>query len=111
MEESILTSIKKLLNISVDDKSFDSDITMHINTVFTILNDLGVGSEHCFHIEDKSSKWSDFLSDDTDLESIKSYIYLKVKMMFDPPANSSIIENYNKIINELEWRINSRVDY
>lgn len=111
MEESILTSIKKLLNISVNDKSFDTDIIININTVFTILNQLGVGPKNGFSIKDNSSVWSDYLEDDLNLDSVKTYIYLKVKLLFDPPTNSSITENYNKLISELEWRINSQVDY
>ena len=111
MEESILTSIKKLLNISVDDKSFDQDVLIHINSVFMILNQLGVGTDYTFSIKDGTSKWIDFLGDSKDLESVKTYIYLKVKMAFDPPANSSIIEAYNQLIREYEWRLNSQVDY
>lgn len=111
MEESILTSIKKLLNISVNDNSFDTDIIININTVFAILNQLGVGPKNGFSIKDNSSVWSDYLEDDLNLDSVKTYIYLKVKMLFDPPTNSSITENYNKLISELEWRINSQVDY
>lgn len=111
MEESILTSIKKLLNISVDDKSFDQDVLIHINSVFMILNQMGVGTDNTFSITDGTSKWTDFLGDNKDLESVKTYIYLKVKMVFDPPANSSITEAYNRLINEYEWRLNSRSDY
>lgn len=111
MEESILTSIKKLLNISVNDKSFDTDIIININTVFTILNQLGIGPKNGFSIKDNSSVWSDYLDNDFNLDSVKTYIYLKVKLIFDPPTNSSITENYNKLISELEWRINSQVDY
>lgn len=111
MEESILSSIKKLLNISVDDKSFDQDITMHINSVFMILHQMGVGPLETFSIKDGTSKWIDFLGENKDLESVKTYIYLKVKMVFDPPVNSSIIDSYNQLIREYEWRLNSEVDY
>lgn len=111
MEESILTSIKKLLNISVDDKSFDQDVLIHINSVFMILNQMGVGTKETFSIKDGKTKWTDFLENNKDLESVKTYIYLKVKMVFDPPANSSIIEAYNQLIKEYEWRLNSRADY
>lgn len=112
MEESILVSIKKLLNISSDDTSFDTDIIIHINTVFMVLRQLGVGPEfENFSISDDKAKWSDFLEERTDLDSVKTYIYLKVKMVFDPPINSSIIDAYNKLIDEYEWRLNSQVDY
>ena len=112
MEESILISIKKMLGISSEDESFDVDIIIHINSVFMILRQMGVGPLiDDFTITDNTAKWSDYLEDKTDLESVKTYVYLKVKMIFDPPINSSIIEAYNKLINELEWRLNNQVDY
>lgn len=110
MEESILIDIKKLLNISIDDKSFDQDILIHINSTFTILNQLGVGKND-FIVKDGTIKWSDFLIDNKDLSLVRSYVYLKVKMMFDPPVNSSILQSYNSLISEYEWRLNSQVDY
>lgn len=110
MEESILTSIKKLLNLSEEYTPFDTDIIMHINTVFNILNQLGIGPEG-FRIEDDIATWSSFLKDDvSELESVKTYIYLKVKLMFDPPLNSSILESIKQLIAELEWRINVYVE-
>lgn len=110
MEESILTSIKKLLNLSEEYTPFDTDIIMHINTVFNILNQLGIGPEG-FRIEDDIATWSSFLKDDvSELESVKTYIYLKVKLMFDPPLNSSILESTKQLIAELEWRINVYVE-
>lgn len=108
--DSILTSIKKLLGIAEEDTSFDQDIIMHINTVFTILAQLGVGPAKGFYIEDDSAIWDDFVSDDPRLNSIKTYIYMKVRMMFDPPATSSVADAMNKIISELEWRLNVTVD-
>lgn len=112
MEESILTSIKKMLGISSEDESFDTDIIIHINSVFMILRQMGVGPLlGDFTITNDTAIWSDYLEDKTDLESVKTYIYLKVKMVFDPPVNSSIIEAYNNLIHEYEWRLNSQVDY
>lgn len=108
--DSILTSIKKLLGIAEEDTSFDQDIIMHINTVFTILTQLGVGPSGGFYIEDDSAIWDDFVSDDPRLNSIKTYIYMKVRMMFDPPTMSSVAEAMNKNISELEWRLNATVD-
>lgn len=105
--ESILTSIKKLLGIAEDDTSFDPDIIMHINSVFMILRQLGVGPEEGFRIEGKDATWSDFTEDITLIESIKTYIFMKVKLIFDPPSNSSVIEATNRIITELEWRLNA----
>lgn len=112
MEESILTSIKKMLGISSEDESFDTDIIIHINSVFMILRQMGVGPLlGDFTITNDTAIWSDYLEDKTDLESVKTYIYLKVKMVFDPPVNSSIIEAYNNLIHEYEWRLNSQIDY
>lgn len=111
MEESILISIKKLLGISDDYTQFDEDIIMHINTVFLNLNQLGVGPEEGFSIEDDSAEWSEFIGDsNTQLQAVKSYIYLKVKLLFDPPLSSSVIESMNRMIAELEFRLNVAVD-
>ena len=103
--DSILTSIKKLLGIEEECKDFDSDIIMHINSVFMILTQMGVGPKEGFSIHDKTTTWNDFLKDDQNLEGIKSYIHLKVKLIFDPPLSSAVIEVINKTINELEWRL------
>ena len=105
--ESILTSIKKLLGITEEDTNFDADIIMHINTVFMILNQLGVGPEKCFTIEDDVATWSDFIPRGSDIEMIKSYMFMKVKLMFDPPASSTVMQSMNQAISELEWRLNT----
>lgn len=110
MDSSILTSIKKLLGIAEEDASFDQDIIMHINTVFAILAQLGVGPENGFSIEDDGTIWSDYLGNATNLELVKSYIYMKVRSMFDPPTSSILADAMNKNISELEWRINTTVD-
>lgn len=106
MDESILVSIKKLLGIGRDYENFDSDILMHINSVFMVLSQLGVGPEKGFRIEDKSDVWSDYISDEDNLDAVKSYIHLKVKLLFDPPLNSAVLEAMKQTINELEWRLN-----
>lgn len=108
--ESILISIKKLLGIAEEYEHFDSDIIMHINSVFSILNQLGVGPSEGFSIKDKSATWKDFLSDSQKLESVKSYMYLKVRLLFDPPLSSGVMESMNRMINEFEWRLNVEVD-
>jgi len=110
MNESILTSIKKILGIEEDYEQFDQDIIMHINTVFMILNQLGVGPDSCFTVNDKEATWSDFTSDATNVEAIKTYMGLKVRLIFDPPTSSSVIDATNRIISELEWRLNVQVD-
>lgn len=104
--DSILTSVKKMLGITEECKDFDPDIIMHINTVLMILTQLGVGPEEGFFIEDDSSYWDDFVKDLTKLEAIKTYVYMKVRLMFDPPTSSSAMEATNRIVDELEWRLN-----
>lgn len=104
--ESILTSIKKLLGITEDYEHFDPDIIMHINSVFMILTQLGVGPSEGFVIEDELAKWTDFTEDTTKIEAVKTYIYLKVKLLFDPPSSGVVTESINRTIGELEWRLN-----
>lgn len=108
--ESILTSIKKLLGITEDETHFDQDIIMHINSVFSILTQMGVGPANGFAISDSKSIWSDFIEDDTRLELVKSYVHMKVRLLFDPPASSTILQSINSLISELEWRISVTVD-
>lgn len=110
MDESILTSIKKMLGIADEYTTFDMDIIMHINAVFAILTQLGVGPAEGFSIEDKSALWSDFLSSSTSLNTVMTYVYLKVRLIFDPPTSSAVIDSMNRMISELEWRINVTVD-
>ena len=108
--DSILTSIKKLLGIEEEYTQFDSDIIMHINTVFLNLTQLGVGPAEGFLIEDDSTTWYDFIGDSNQLQAVKTYVYLKVKLLFDPPLSSSVTESIDRIISELEWRLNVAVD-
>lgn len=108
--ESILDSIKKLLGIQKEYTHFDSDLIMHINTVLSILTQLGIGPVNGFSIIDDTAKWKDFVDEDPRLESVKSFIYLKVKLLFDPPMNSSVIESMNRMISELEWRLTVMAD-
>lgn len=108
--ESILTSIKKLLGMTEDYTAYDDQIIIHVNSVFMILTQLGVGPEDGFAIKDKEAAWNDFVSDETKLELVKSYVYLKVKLLFDPPSNSSVIESINRQINEFEWRLNVKAE-
>ena len=110
MYESILTSIKKLLGIPEDYEHYDADIIMHINSVFMILNQLGVGPSNGFSITDKNAVWSNFISDNNNLEAVKSYVYMKVRLLFDPPLSSAVMECMNRMIGELEWRLNSEAE-
>lgn len=104
--ESILTSIKKLLGPTEEDTSFDVDITIHINTAFSRLRQLGVGPAEGFRIIDKKDEWGDFIGDSETLENVKTYIYLKTKLVFDPPSNSAVLESMKQQIAELEWLLN-----
>ena len=108
--DSILTSIKKLLGITEEYDHFDPDIIMHINTALSTLTQLGVGPSEGFMIEDKTATWSDFISDKKEVISVKTYVYLKVKKVFDPPLSSIVMEAMNENIKELEWRLNVSVD-
>ena len=106
--ESILTSIKLLLGMPEDYDAYDAHVIMHINSVFTILRQLGVGPESGFRIEDKTSTWSDFIDETNDLtyESVKTYIYAKVRLIFDPPTSSSHIKVLEEVVKEFEFRLN-----
>lgn len=105
--ESILTSTKRLLGIVEEDENFDVEIMMHINGVFMTLTQLGVGPSKGFSIKDKSTTWTEFVNEDHQLySSLPSYMYAKVRLIFDPPLSSAVIESLNRIISEFEWRLN-----
>lgn len=110
MIESILDSVKKIIGIDRRYDAFDEDLIMHINAVFMILRQMGVGPQNGFAIEDSSAVWSDYISDLALLQSVRTYIGLKVRMMFDPPTSSTLAEAINRNIAELEWRLNVQVD-
>ena len=104
--ESILTSIKKLLGPTEEYDHFDPDIIMHINSVLSNLTMLDVGPAEGFAIQDDSETWEDFIGDDPRLNHVKSYIYLRVRLVFDPPSSSAVIEAMKKEIDKLEWLLN-----
>lgn len=111
MEESILNTIKAMLGPDDSYDVFDTEIIIHINTALSILTQLGVGPKKGFRITGPDETWDDFISDGSvDLEGIKSYIYMKVKMIFDPPANSFVMKAMEDSCKELEWRLNVTVD-
>ena len=103
--ESILTSIKKLLGIDATYTHFDADLIMHINSVFSILTQLGVGPANGFSIRGKDETWTSFIDDENKFALVKSYMQLKVKLLFDPPLSSAVIESVNRQISEFEWRL------
>ena len=113
MNDSILTSIKKLLGITEEYTHFDADIMMCINSVFINLTQLGIGPSNGFKIENSGNTWDEYIDDsnsDILLSAVKTYIYLKVKLIFDPPLNSSVMESIKQQISELEWRLNMQVE-
>ena len=107
---SILNTIKKLLGPTEVYDHLDTDMIVHINSAFSSLTQLGVGPQDGFFIKDETDLWTDFIQDDKRLEFVKTYIYLKVKLVFDPPLSSSVLDAMNRQINELEWRLNVAVD-
>lgn len=108
VEDSILGSIRKLIG---SDSYFDPDLIIHINTVFGILNQIGVGPEDGYAITDENDVWSDYIGDSKILNMVKSYMYFRVKVMFDSASDSSyLIDTYRKAADELEWRLNIEVD-
>lgn len=106
MTDSILTSTKKVLGIADDYVVFDPDIIMHINTVFTTLNQLGLGPDIGFSIEDDTATWDAFLDGNLNYNSVKTYVYLRVRLLFDPPTTSYLITSMKEQVQELEWRLN-----
>lgn len=102
--ESILTSIKKLLGIQAEYTAFDQDLIIHINTAFAVLNQLNIGPSYGFVIEDESATWDEYITS-CNLTMVRSYIYMKVRLMFDPPTSSVLVESMNSMISELEWRL------
>lgn len=104
MMESILTSIKKLLGIEEEYTHFDPELIVFINSVFGILFQLGVGpTDEPYKITGKKEVWEDFISDN-EIETVKSYIFMKVKLLFDPPSSSFVLNSYQDLIKEFEWR-------
>lgn len=107
---SILDEIKKMLGLASDYTAFDSDVVIHVNTAIMALQQMGVGISDPFYISGKQEVWDDFLDGREDLEAVKTYIYLRVRMAFDPPTSSAVIDSMNRTMNELEWRLNVRAD-
>lgn len=110
MEQSILKSTKKILGLEADYTVFDQDILTHINSAFSTLYQLGVGPVNGFMIEDDSAEWVALLGNDIRLNAVKSYVYLRVRLLFDPPTTSYQISAFNEQAKELEWRITVHTD-
>ena len=110
MQDSILVTIRKLVCGDPYANHFDTDLLVHINACFSVLNQFGVGPEKGFVVTDETQNWSDYTADSTVLNLVKTYIALKVRLIFDPPLTSSVLEAMNKEISQLEWRLNVAVD-
>lgn len=102
---SILNSIKKLHGISAQDKGFDTDIVIHINSALMILNQIGIGPDEGFFVEDETTTWADYVPNRIISEAIKTFVYIKVRLVFDPPNSPTVIEALKASANEYEWRI------
>lgn len=109
LEASILNTIKKLIGVDPEYDVFDQDILVHINSALSTLTQIGAGPANGLFVEDETAKWSDFFTE-AGLNPIKSYVYLRVRMMFDPPSSSFVLTSYKEQIKELEWRINVEAD-
>lgn len=115
MTDNILASIKKINNVIEDDDSFDQELIMYINSALMVIMQEWHGMDHAFRVEDGTETWSDLLGEDTDYEGVKELVGLKVKLMFDPPSNSTVLQAINDQIKDLEWRLylwkdNNRID-
>lgn len=109
--ESILASIKKLLGIPEDYTQFDQDVIMHINTVLMTVTQLGVGPEEGFDIENGTATWGEFIGDDErSIKAVTTFVYLKVRLLFDPPLSGVLVESIERQAKELEWRIKERAE-
>ncbi len=111
MEASILTSTKKILGVAESYTIFDLDIITHINAAFSILNDLGLGQADGFMIEDEGTEWEEYAVPMNSLNLVKTFVYLKVSMLFDPPTTSFLIEAKNKQLDEYLWRLSTQREY
>ncbi len=110
LEQSILTSVKAMMQMPEEYDDFDMELSLHINSAFSTLNQLGVGPEKPFSIEDSTAKWGDFIGDNEKIQSVKSYVYISVKIIFDPPQNSGTMEAFQERKRELEFRLNVASD-
>ena len=115
MNENILASIKKMNNVLEDDKSFDQDLILYINSALMIVMQEWHGMDHAFKLEDGTETWDEILGDDTDYEGVKELVGLRVRLMFDPPTSSTAVEAIKSQIQDLEWRMfiwkdNERID-
>lgn len=105
MDNNILRTVKKMLGITAEDTHFDLDIMLHINSTFSVLTQLGAGPENGYAINSGEETWDEFLEESKLLNMVKSYMFLRVRALFDPPTNASLFDAMEKMIKEYEWRI------
>ncbi len=110
MTDSILTSVKHVLGLTEEYTAFDIDVIMHINSALATLFELGIGPETGFQIEDADATWTEFLGATPTLNSVKTYVYLRVRLLFDPPATSYHLSSMKEQIDELQWRLTAHHD-
>lgn len=110
VNSSILLSIKKMLGPSADYDVFDPELIIYINSVFGTLHQLGVGPEEKFVITGDSELWSDFTTEGEEIEEVKSYMYLRVRLLFDPPSSSFVLSSFKEQIKEMEWRLQCKAE-
>ena len=109
-EEHIVPSIKRMLGLVDDYTPFDTDVIIHINSALMKLTQLGVGPKEGFTVTDYDQKWSDFITNKVKLGAVKTYVYLQVKMMFDPPTNSYLMDAMKSQADEIGWRLNVQAE-
>ena len=110
MADSIFNSVKKVVGLLGDDGSFDEDILLHINSVVSTLRQLGLSIPADFYVRDDVQTWQDLLGEFRDLDLVKSYMAMKVRLMFDPPPSSFGLKSMEEMVKEYEWRINVLTD-
>lgn len=110
LKDSILHDVKQMVGQEWDDTTFDLDIMTHINSVFLDLQQIGVGADEGFSISDYSTKWDEYLGDNKNLNTVKSYIFIRVRLLFDPPTNGFLVTSLEKQADKMEWRLMVQVD-
>ena len=110
MADSIFNSVKKVVGLLGDDDSFDEDILLHINSVVSTLRQLGLSIPADFYVRDDVQTWQNLLGEFRDLDLVKSYMTMKVRLMFDPPSSSFGLKSMEEMVKEYEWRINVLTD-
>lgn len=109
--ESILDSVKESLGIVSEDVDFDTQLIMHINSIFAVLHQIGIGPTEPFSIYDSDATWGDFIGDEAVIMNVKSYMYARVRLIFDPPSSSFVLDSLQKLSDEMEWRLNVAADH